>query len=50
MLMFNFAHEGHAHVEGAPHVSGGVSTVAILIAIAIVVVTVSIFLVLRSRK
>ncbi len=50
MLMFNFAHEGHTHVDGAPHISGGISIGVILISISIVLVAGVVVYQLKNRK
>ena len=50
MLMFNLAHAGHPHVDGAPHVSGEISTAVVLIIISIFVVTLVIAYQLKNKK
>jgi hypothetical protein len=50
MLMFNFAHEGHPHIEGAPHVSGGISIGAIILILSLTVLVGFIVFRLISHK
>jgi hypothetical protein len=49
--MKNFAHPGHPHVEGATHVSGGNSIVAILsLSIAIVIISILVIYIVKGKK
>jgi hypothetical protein len=49
--MINFAHEGHPHVDGAAHVSGGNTLgLVILLSLAVVVVGGFIFFALKNKK
>lgn len=49
--MINFAHEGHPHVDGAAHVSGGNTLgLVIILGLATVVVCVFIFYALSKNK